>query len=439
MKPLLKAALIVGGVGCASLLAMTACFVTEHGVRFGIFGGDASSKAERTDTREFQIAAGKRLSATTPYGTIRVRATEGGAGSLHATVHAWGATQAEADDQLARTSVVVDETAWGASIRLEVRKPAAESDARQGGSSVDLEIAIPAGVALELKSNSGDVSADGAGFAAARVESSYGSVRVENVTGETLAASNSGKVTVSNVRDGAVDAHSGYGDVVVKDVRGGAVTIETHSGSLEIERVHGTRFSATSGYGSVVLSEVESEGELVATSKSGEVRVTKAKAISLRLKSGYGKVSARESRGDLVLESSSGDISAEDAGPRVEARTGYGSVEVDGVLSAVTAASNSGDVAVTARATSKVDADWKLTSKYGRVRLAAPREAAFDLAAKTGYGEIELGYSVQLEPGVVKKNGKQVRGKVGGGGRLVTIESQSGDIGVNPLDDPSPR
>lgn len=432
MKSLLKIVIVAAIVLFVTLASMTACVLNGHDVHFGWFGNASSSKAERVDTRELNLQAGRTLSAATPYGGIRVNATEGGSGSMRATVHAFAPTQAEADDQLARTSIVLDETPTGVALRLVVKKSETDDNESRSSSSVDFDITVPAGVLLDLKSSSGDITADGAGFGGSRLESSYGSVRVENVTGGVVATSKSGQVTVANVKDGGVEARSGYGDITVKDVHGGTVALETSSGSIVLERTNAQRVSAESGYGTVTLRNVESEGELGASSKSGDVRASGVAATKLHLKSGYGRVELKEARGDMKLESSSGDISVDGVTGKLEAKTGYGSVRADGVFSNVAASSSSGDVSVTTREGSTLEGDWKITSKYGRVHLAAPSDARFALAAKTGYGAIDLGYSVQLEPGVVK-SGKEIRGQVNGGGGTLRIESSSGDVSIQPL------
>jgi DUF4097 and DUF4098 domain-containing protein YvlB len=434
MKPFFKVVLVVGAAAFVSMIGVTACVASRYGVHLGFASDNFSAKAERTDNLELEIESGRTLSAATPRGNVHVRAEQGQSGHVRAVVHAWAPTQAEADDQLSRTSIVLDKTPFGTAVRIAVKEPSEHEAKTRGSSAADFEIVVPAGVLVDLESNCGNVRADGEGLGGARAESSYGDVAVENVKGEVVASSRSGSVAIAKVLNGKIDASSGYGDVALADAEGTQIALKTGSGSVRLERVRAERVSARSGYGNVTLVDVKSETDVDASSKSGDVRLSSVSAATVQLKSGYGKVQAKNVKGEISAESSSGDVVVSNVEPSVAAKTGYGDVEVDGVLTALNASSSSGNVTVKARAGSKVDSEWKVQSKYGRVELGAPVDASFDLVAKTGYGEIELGYSVQLDPGVVHR-GKEIKGKVNGGGRSVRLESSSGNVRVRPIDE----
>jgi hypothetical protein len=91
-------------------------------------------------------------------------------------------------------------------------------------------------------------------------------------------------------------------------------------------------------------------------------------------------------------------------------------------------------VKVSAREGSVMAGDWSIDSDYGGVAFEAPRDLKFDLAAKTGYGTVDVDYAIELPAGSSTKRGSALNGKVNGGGRLVTIESSSGSVRVSPLD-----
>lgn len=437
MRPLLTVALGSAVVLLLSGILFTACIVVSgHGVDLGFNSSDWSEKAERTETRDLGLASGQTLRVESAAGQIHVRplSSASGKASMRATVRALGKTQADAQELLDRATVAVAESEHGVAIRLDVRRDTNEDRARPLP-SVDYEIEVPADVALELESRSGSIQAEGGPFRAARLESSYGSVSVENVRGNVSATSKSGKVEVDHVSQGSVEAKSGYGSVSVSDVDGGNVQLESSSGQLSIARVKADRLSAESGYGAVELREVETEHDVEARSKSGHVTADSIKAARLQLKSGYGALRIKHVRGDLVLETTSGSISVDDVQSALTAKTGYGSIDVDGVLTGLTLESSSGGVKARARPGSKLDSEWSLTSSYGRVELQAPKSLAFDLAAKTGYGQIDCGYTMEVAPGALAKSGREVHSRVNGGGKTIRLQTSSGNVIVTPADD----
>jgi DUF4097 and DUF4098 domain-containing protein YvlB len=431
MRTLLRAALALGGAILVSGLLTTACVVvSRNGLDFTFNSSDWPEKAERTDVRELKLKSGQTLRADSPYGAIRVRASSGGAASMRAVVSAAGRTQAEAQALLDRTEVVVEETARGVALRLEVKPDS--TDERRPQPSVSFDVEVPADIALELVSRSGSVQAEDGPFGPSRLESSYGAVGIENVRGDVTAVSKSGKVEVARVSEGSVDANSGYGSVAVSDVEGKSVTAKSSSGKVQVERLRVERATVESGYGAVSVRDVDAAREIDARSKSGSVVAESVKADRIQLASGYGSIRVKQAQGDLGLETSSGSISVDDVRSMLTAKTGYGSIDVDGVFGGLVLESKSGSVKARARDGSQVDSAWSLASSYGRVALEAPKEMAFDLSAKTGYGQIEIGYELAVAPGALGKNGKEVQGRVNGGGRTVRLQSSSGSVVIEP-------
>jgi DUF4097 and DUF4098 domain-containing protein YvlB len=434
MKPFLIVLLALAGVFLLCGILFAACIVvTDHGVQF-FNSSDWSEKAERTDTRDLNLKSGQTLRVETPEGAIRVHAaaSESAPATMRATVRAAGKTQADAQAFLDRATVTVEESARGVAIRLDVRRDPAD-ERNQPQPAADYEIAVPAGVALELVSRSGAVEAEGGPFGPSRLESSYGNVQIDNVRGDVTATSKSGKVEVGHVSKGSIDASSGYGSVTVSDVdAGGSVQVKSSSGHLQLARIHGQRISAESGYGSVEVSDVETGGDVEARSKSGHVTAESVKASRLQLTSGYGALRAKHVQAGMALETSSGSISVDDVQGALDAKTGYGSIDVDGVFSGLALESNSGGVKARARQGSKVDSEWSLASSYGRVELRAPKDLAFDLNAKTGYGQIDCGYAMEVAPGALGKSGREVQSRVNGGGKTVRMSSGSGSVVIAP-------
>ncbi|MCU1538042.1 MAG: hypothetical protein JWP82_2393 [Humibacillus sp.] len=159
--------------------------------------------------------------------------------------------------------------------------------------AVDVEVDVPEGSSLDLRTGSGDI---------------VGTGRYET----TKAATGSGDVTLEDV--GTADLKSGSGD-------------------LRARSVHGT-LKAKTGSGDVVLEATHGEADIV--SGSGDITLRRAEA-EVRAKSGSGDVTIGASVADLDVLTGTGDLTFGAVhGGQVQARTGTGDVTI-GVVSGVAA------------------------------------------------------------------------------------------------------
>lgn len=167
-------------------------------------------------------------------------------------------------------------------------------------------------------------------------------------------------------------------------------------------------------------------------SGSGDMRL-RGLVGEIHLHTGSGDVEAREVSGPFTADTGSGDIrldaknDAKSAGD-VHAHTGSGTVELRGVKGSLQAETGSGDVRVIGTQTGT----WEIRAHSGNVELELPNDAAFDLDASTGSGEVDLGRPVTMTvQGRIGGTRRSINGKVGGGGPRLAIHTGSGDIRIN--------
>jgi DUF4097 and DUF4098 domain-containing protein YvlB len=210
---------------------------------------------------------------------------------------------------------------------------------------------------------------------------------------------NSIHIDYLNVHDISVD----YEITVPTDT-----TIRTRSGSGDqiIEGTHGN-VDVQTGSGDVKLSRI-----------TGEVR----------LQTGSGDVRAREIAGAVKGGAGSGDIQVEETGPGdVDLHTGSGNIEVRGIQGAFHGEAGSGDV--TAEGTQ--GGTWEIHTGSGNVRLRLPANAAFDADISTSSGTVDVDAPIEMTvQGRVQETRKAIRGKVRGGGPLLSVRTGSGDINI---------
>ena len=195
-----------------------------------------------------------------------------------------------------------------------------------------LEVRVPEGVDVTVRSSSGAVSAlDVDGDVDLATE--LGDVAVAGVSGRVRAASGSGDVDVRRA-GGPVDASTDLGDVVVREADGDVVA-RSGSGEVDVRDAAGTVEAATD-LGAVTVRGVA--GDAVADSGSGRVDVAGV----------LGDVRATTDLGDVVVRATGGrvalDIATDLGRTTVEAPTDPGAAR------RVHIRSGSGDVAYLAGA-----------------------------------------------------------------------------------------
>lgn len=187
--------------------------------------------------------------------------------------------------------------------------------------------------------------------------------------------------------DTTIRAHSGSGDQVIEGTRGN-VDVQTGSGDVRLSNL------------------------------TGEVR----------LQTGSGDVRAHEISGAVRGGAGSGDIEVEETGSGdVDLHTGSGNITARGVQGGFHGEAGSGDI--TAEGTQS--GTWEIRTGSGNVRVRLPGNAAFEADISTSSGTIDVGSPIEMTvQGRVNETRKQIRGKVRGGGPLLSVRTGSGDISI---------
>jgi putative adhesin len=200
--------------------------------------------------------------------------------------------------------------------------------------------------------------------------------------------------TVTVPRDASVTLKSVSGDVKVTNVNGDLRT-ESVSGDVVMSKVGRVRFTKSVS-GDVDIADGASD-DVRAESVSGDVlmRNVKARVLSLQTVSG-----------DVRLT----DVDAE----RAQSRSVSGNVEYAGRLSP--------------------NGRYEFNTHSGNVRITPANAQGFDLEATTFSGTFRSDYPTTIQgSSLVPRRGpgnRTVRGTVGGGGAMLTLQSFSGNITI---------
>lgn len=177
--------------------------------------------------------------------------------------------------------------------------------------SIDYEISVPADVALNLHSGSGDVTIDHVGrFLSAA--SGSGNVRAHGVHGPAELSSGSGDIELEQDGPGDVKTKSGSGNIRVHGFNGG-LSARTGSGDVQADGHLTAAANLASGSGNITMHLTpDAHFNLEASTGSGDIRVRFPGAPE----------QGENSRHHLTAPINGG-------GAPLEIRTGSGNVEID--------------------------------------------------------------------------------------------------------------
>ncbi len=233
------------------------------------------------------------------------------------------------------------------------------------------------------------------------IQQSGNDIRIGHIDDQSLRRNISISYELIVPTDTRLRSRTGSGNQSAVGLKG-AIDLQTGSGNVAFSNI-GNTVRAESGSGNIEAEHV-----------SGNVRA----------KSGSGEIRVRDLSGGLDAESGSGNITlAQASAGSVRASTGSGDVELSGVRGSLEATTGSGTV----HAEGDPKGAWRLHTGSGSVRVRFPSQSSYDLYAHTGSGGISVGPPITVQGSV---NKHEMRGKVGGGGVPVELETGSGEIEI---------
>jgi hypothetical protein len=197
-----------------------------------------------------------------------------------------------------------------------------------------------------------------------------------------------------------LDLNTAGGSITVDDLIGEA-RVKTSGGSLSLGRIEGPVDARTSG-GSIDLRQAK--GKLFARTSGGSISV--------------GEVS-----GDVDVETSGGSIDVDGAAGNLRAHTSGGGMSLRGLHGTVDAGTSGGSIE--AEILEPLEAPCELSTSGGGIVVYLAKEVRADVDAHTSGGEVysDLPITVQGTFGEGK-----LRGKLNGGGPLLTLRTSGGNI-----------
>jgi len=263
--------------------------------------------ADNTFDRTVNVSAQPDLYVSTGSGNIHI--VPGNGGQIHIVGHVHAGWSAFGDVN-ARVQHIIENppiTQSGNTVRIgEVSDHSLFNNI-----SIDYDINVPADVALNLHSGSGDVQVDNVGrFLSATTGS--GNVRARGTHGNADLETGSGELTLEDAGAGDVKAKTGSGDIRIHGFNG-SFNARTGSGDVEAYGHLQNGGMIMTGSGDVKLQLTpDSKFTLEAATGSGDIRVNMPGVIA--------------ANGDRSRHHVTTDVNG--GGPALQIRTGSGDIEI---------------------------------------------------------------------------------------------------------------
>lgn len=241
-------------------------------------------------------------------------------------------------------------------------------------------------------------------------------------------------MTITLPADAAVQVRSDHGNVTVTG-RNAPVTATANNGDIQLSSIVGA-VNATMHQGDFSASGVQ--GDLTVTGRMNDVSLSQVKGASslqgdffgtVHLENLNGPVHYHSSRTDIQLAQLAGSLSLDDGDMTLDNVTGPISIatrdmeiQLRRVSGAVQVHNSNGGIDVSALAPI---AAMSIENKNGSVRVAVPANAKFSVDATAVNGEVHTAFNLSTHN---TDNHSIVSGSVDGGGPLIHITADSGDI-----------
>ncbi len=254
---------------------------------------DEECAASAARSAEFSTDGIVRLEVRAGAGDLTVQG-ESGLRSVQAT----GTACARSEAQLERIQIRLERD--GDTLVLEANPPQMGVNPRDwfgGTPRLDLEVRVPANLAVDIEDSSGNARI--ANLASAQVSDESGDLEIENIRGALRVSDGSGNVTIRNI-NGPVRINDGSGDFTITKVVGDVIVTDDGSGSMEIFDVQGNVTIGSDGSGDIQIDLVRGSVR-IEEDGSGEIRISGVQHDVTIDDDGSGDITATNVQGDLTV------------------------------------------------------------------------------------------------------------------------------------------
>jgi len=369
-----------GVVLLAILLAILGIGAAHNNVNWGAVGNQIDfgnvdllqmfgTKHQAQEQIVHALPEGATLVIQNPHGSVTIASGDPGDGQMHLTLDKTVYT--DSDDKATRDLQTFEPLITSNGSTVTVHMPWSNNRI------ADMTIAMPAKTAVDIQAR-GDVSVHGR-QAAVSVHDNHGDVQLDNIAGSVGVSMQHGDFSASHIQ-GQLDLHGHMNDVTLSDVTGNATMEGDFFGDVHLKNLGG----------------------------------------SVHLHSSRTDLQLAKLPGSATLDG--GNLSVSNAGGPIDVRTDAKDIAMDSVSGALNLRNTNGSIAVT---TTQPIGAMDIHNSNGSVNVTLPADAGFSVDATANDGEIHSDFPLSVQN---QSNRGIASGNVGGGGPLIKIAADRGDI-----------
>ncbi len=339
-----------------------------------IFG----AKHEASEQIVHAIPANATLVIQNPHGNITVASSDETAsdGQLHLTLDktVYGNSDSESQRKIRSLEPLI--TSNGSVVTIHMPS----SDSR----TANMDITLPANISLEIHAAHGDVTVNGR-QAPVAINSDHGDVQLAGIAGTVHAAMHQGDFSASNIQ-GDLTLNGHMEDVTLSKITGAAGLNGDFFGDVHLENLHGP-VHLHSSRTAIQIAQLTGSATL-----DGD---------DLTVDNATGPVTIATAAKDVSLRRVTGEVRAQNSNGSVEVKT----LDPIGAMN--------------------------IENRNGSVQVSLPADAKFSVEGTAVDGEIHTDFNLSTQNG---NDRSIVSGSIGGGGPLIHITAEKGDITLHKGD-----
>jgi DUF4097 and DUF4098 domain-containing protein YvlB len=265
-----------------------------------------------------------------------------------------------------------------------------------------------------------------------------------NLRGTVDLSLRSGKITVrgwdlpdvkilASTENGALRFNATSNRVTLRVEQEGKADRSRGEATYDVSVPRGTRLLLQTASGNITANG--SQGEISASTVSGAVDVSGGRR-QVALESVSGPIKASQVAGDLRAQNVSGSVRAENVSGRVEAWTVTGAIRLIGLrANDIHAETVRGDIVYAGRVAT--GGTYDLQSHSGTIRLTIPRSTSAQFRLEAVRGAVQTDFPIQTPSAGGAREGGRVEFTIGDGQAEVTARTFSGRILIKSDGGPS--
>jgi len=442
-----KTGLIISSIGLTIIIVL--CVITLSGsfnwvenkrVSIDFFAIDYIS-ANESETLSFDAKDIRNIEIDSIEGDIRILPGNSDEILVDLVKTGWGGTKEEAlatAQSLELTSSIENNTLY-----LTFKRPIKIFIITyQGGSNkIDITLHLPSNVPVKAKANNGDIVGEGVENSL-DLEGKFGDIIVNSISGGLSVSNRDGDISISNLEAVGenVSIHSEFGDISTNNLHSNTTHLSTHDGDIEITDIRSSdALEISSEFGDISLKDFDCKNLTLKTKDGDTTLQTGEVSNELFIDSQFGNIEINHVKADKYrFEKRDGDIDLDHITGVVTANAKFGDITIShGTNITLSITTQDGNVSVSGSLNPTTN--HIIQTKYGDVTLTIPQNSNFNLNVETRFGEFtsEIPINITIGPDSPTNNDKSQGiwdGQMNGGGALISISTQDGDINLESIE-----